>query len=257
MKDKVDTPTTDIAQLAAQALASATAPERVKEIVDKQIAKTVENAIEQATRSFSPFGQDLERKISEALKINDLNLPSYNALISGMVLKQVETIASDLIEGRLKEDIAQMLKNAPKSVKLSEIVEEMRAPHESDGGYGEVVTCIIEREDPSDSTCFGPEWTIYLDDSAYYEHREKTSCDVTLRIRHGLKTDLNQDSDELHTGTISSLRDYTGVIASKGGREGFTTNKPYGLAQRLLAMYAAETVIEVDEDEVCTSVGDY
>ena len=45
------------------------------------------------------------------------------------------------------------------------------------------------------------------------------------------------------------------VLASSSGK--FSTGKAYGLAGRLQSLYAAETVIEIDEDEVCVSVGDY
>jgi hypothetical protein len=51
MADKINT---DIAALAAEALANATAPEKVREIVEREISKTVEDAIKQSVRSYSP-----------------------------------------------------------------------------------------------------------------------------------------------------------------------------------------------------------
>jgi len=257
LDNTVETPVTDIALLASQALQAATAPERVKEIVDKQVSETVASAIRDATRSYSRFAKDLEKKIEDALSINDLDLPSYITIVSAMVQNQVEAVTSELIEGRLKSDVAEMLKVAPKTIKLSHIVEEMRKPHEEDGGYGEVVTCIIEGIDRGDSDFWGPKWKIYLDDSNHYEWKDRGSCDVVLEIHHGIKDDRNQANHEINTGTISQIQEWSGVITSKGGKAGFTMKRPYGLAQRLLAMYASETVIEVDEDEICTSVGDY
>lgn len=257
MKDSVETPTTDIALLASQALQAATAPERVKEIIDKQIGETVERSIKDAIRSYSNFARDLEKKIEEALSINNLDLPSYNTMVCAMVQNQVEAVTAELIEGRLKSDVAEMLKVAPKTIKLSHIVAEMRKGHEEDGGYGEVVTCIIEGIDYEDSDFWGPRWKIYLDDSDHYEWKDKDNCNVVLEIHHGIKDDRNQANHEINTGTISQIQEWSGVITSKGGKAGFTMKRPYGLAQRLLAMYASETVIEVDEDEICTSVGDY
>jgi hypothetical protein len=257
MKDSVETPSTDIALLANQALQAATAPERVKEIIDKQINETVASAIRDATRSYSRFAKDLEKKIEDALSINNLDLPSYNAMVCAMVQNQVEAVTSELIEGRLKSDVAEMLKVAPQTIKLSHIVEEMRKSHEEDGGYGEVVTCIIEDISPDDSDFWGPRWKVYLDDSDHYEWKDRDSCDVVLEIHHGVKDDRNQANHEINTGTISQIQEWSGVITSKGGKAGFTMKRPYGLAQRLLAMYASETVIEVDGDEICTSVGDY
>ncbi|WP_417701891.1 hypothetical protein [Pseudophaeobacter sp.] len=257
MKDSSETPTTDIALLASQALQAATAPERVKEIVEKQVSETVSSAIRDATRSYSRFAKDLEKKIEDALSINNLDLPSYNTIVCAMVQKQVEAVTSELIAGRLKSDVAEMLKVAPKTIKLSQIVEEMRKPHEENGGYGEVVTCIIEGIDHEDSNFWGPRWKVYLDDSDHYEWKDKDNCNVALEIHHGVKDDRNQANHEINTGTISQIQEWSGVVTSKGGKAGFTMKRPYGLAQRLLAMYASETVIEVDEDEICTSVGDY
>lgn len=257
MKDQIEVPTTDIAELANRALAKALQPEAVQEIVEKQITETVRSAIKDATRSFSPFGRDLEKKIAEAISLKNLDLPSYNAIIAGMVQQAVEGNMAELIQGRLSKDIDEMLKVAPRSIKLSEIVDEMRKSHEEDGAYGEVITCIVEPQDARDSDFWGPNWKIYLDDGTHYSDRERGYANVEIEIRHGIKEDRAKDNDEIYTGTISYIRESTGVITSKGGQAGFTMSRTYGLAQRLLAMYAAETVIEIDEDEVVIAVGDY
>ncbi|ABF63513.1 hypothetical protein TM1040_0780 [Ruegeria sp. TM1040] len=257
MKDQIEAPTTDIAILAGQALQEATAPERVKEIIDKKIGETVKGAIESAMRSYSDFGRTLEKKIEEALSISNLDLPSYNNMVCAMVQNQVEAVASELIQGRLQADINEMLGVAPQSIKLSEIVNQMRQSHEEDGGYGEVVTCIVEEIHVDDSDFWGPRWKVYLDDTTHYSHSDKGSCEVVLEVWHGIKQDRDQSNHEITTGTISQIQEYSGVITSKGGKAGFSMRRPYGLTQKLLAMYAAETVIEVDEDEVVTSVGDY
>ncbi|WP_323780870.1 hypothetical protein [Leisingera sp.] len=62
-------------------------------------------------------------------------------------------------------------------------------------------------------------------------------CDVVTEVRHGIKQDCGQDNNEISTGTISEIREYSGVITSKGGKSGFTMRRPYGLTAKLLSMY--------------------
>ena len=254
MADKINT---DIAALAAEALANATAPEKVREIVEREIGKTVEEAIKQSVRSYSPFGRALEKKLEEAMGINDLNLPSYGQMLTDLVQRLVQKHVSDLIGARLEEDLTDILKIAPKTIKLSEITSKMLENHSDD--YGPVITCIVEDESESDSDFWGPSWTVYLDDT---EHTEKArDAKVKLRIRHGIRDKSGPPSHKLTTGKIWLVEaDGRRVTADKSAGWHGTFRRPhevYGLAERLLAYYAAGTIIEMDVDEVVTSVGDY
>lgn len=263
MKNNIPAPTTDIAILVQDALTEASHPERMKEIVTKLVTKQFDETLSSATRSFSDFGKTLEKKVTEALSIEKLDLPSYNTIMASMITKLVDDAVSNLIQGRLKEDLNELFKIAPKTIKLSEIVKEMRERHEGDGGYGEVVTCIVERNDHDDTDFWGPRWTIYLDDDIAVDlssrHAKPSDASIRLDVWHGIKASelRGTSNDTIHTGTINSIYENSGVIASRGGKHGFTMRRPYGLAARLLSYYACETVIEVDEDFVVTSVGDY
>lgn len=248
---------TDIAQLAAEALAAATAPAKVREIVEREISKTVEDAIKASVRSYSPFGRSLEKKLEDALDINDLNLPSYGQMLTDMVQRLVQKHVSDLIGARLEEDLTDILKIAPKKIRLSEITGKMLEDHSSD--YGEVITCIIENEQESDDNFWGPSWTVYLDDEQHTE--APRDAKVKLRIRHGIRDKSGPPSHKLTTGTIWSIEaDGRRVTADKNAGWYGTFRRPhevYGLPERLLAYYAAGTIIEIDEDNIVTSVGDY
>lgn len=245
---------TDIAILAREALTEATRPEAVKEIVESRINKTVHSAIDSALQSFSPFGRELEKKIQEALSLNNLNLPQYNNIICGMVQEIVQANVSDLVSGRMKSDIEKMLKVAPKEIKLSEIVDEMRQGHEEDGGYGEVVTCFVDRDDPTDRS-WGPKWSVYLDDGESLSFSERKSATIQFSMSHGLISQSDEDDPEqIDTGTIYHVYDRSGSISGTGG---FRKSKQFGLVNRILALYAAGTIITVDDDDVVTSVGDY
>jgi hypothetical protein len=249
---------TDIKKLAMAALQDATQPEKVAEIINDKIAATVKQAITDATRSYSNFGSDLEKKIAAALSLGDLDLPSYNAQVCAMVMSQVDTHVTDLVNGRLKSDIADMLSIAPKTIKLSEIVTWMTEPVEGEK-YGEVVTCDLRDTLKERGDLWGPEWVLYLDEGEHYGHRNAdTMADFKIEIWHGIKQDKSVRNDEITTGTIRTIYENGRALACHGKSSGgFTFSKTYGLAQRLLALYAAETVIDLDIEDVVISVGDY
>jgi hypothetical protein len=246
-------PPADFNAMALEALTAACDPARVQEIVAKKITETVDRAIEDATRSYSPFGQALEGKLKDALSIQNLNLPSYNTIICSMVQKAVEANVSELIAGRLKTDLDAMLAVAPKTIKLSEIVTSMRSEHEGND-YGPVVTCHVD-QDGGDDDFWGRNWTIWLDDREHYDWASRKDASVRIAVRHGIRKNMAEAGHPEHVGTISAVYENGGVLADI--KKGFTSRKNYGLANTLLGYYAAETVIVVDEDDVVTSVGDY
>jgi len=249
--------TTDIAKLAAEALAAATAPEKVREIVEREIGKTVEDAIKASVRSYSPFGRELEKKLEEAMGLNSLNLPSYSQMMTDLVQRLVQKHVADLVGARLEQDLIDILRIAPKTIKLSEIAAAMREGHEGD--YGDVITCHVENDDRHESDDFwGPSWTVYLDDREH--HRDPKNASVRLQISHGVRDKAGPPKHELTTGTIwridSDGRTVT-TAASAGWHGTFRRpDKVYGVAERLLAYYAAGTIIEIDDDNIVTSVGD-
>ena len=252
------TANTDIAQLAAEALAAATAPEKVREIVEREIGKTVEDAIKASVRSYSPFGRELEKKLEEAMGINSLNLPSYGQMMTDLVQRLVQKHVADLVGARLEQDLTDILRIAPKTIRLSQIADAMREDHEGD--YGEVITCHVEDDDRhEDNDFWGPSWTVYLDDREH--HRDPKNASVRLRISHGVRDKDGPPKHEITTGTIWHIHDDERSVTTGAGQGWHGTfrrpNKVYGLAERMLAYYAAGTIIEIDEDNIITSVGDY
>jgi hypothetical protein len=260
MEDGRMTQETDIAVLAAEALAKATTPEKVREIVDREIGKTVEEAIKRSVQSYSPFGKALEEKLKDAMGIEKLNLPSYSQMMTDLVQRLVQKHVADHVGARLEEDIKDILNIAPKSIKLSEIADAMRERKEGDGHYGHVITVHVDDDDRhADSDFWGPSWTIYLDEDRH--EKNPKDADIKIRVSHGIRDKEGPPSHKLTTGTIWMIEDRgRKVTAAKSEGWNGTFRRPdkvYGLAERLLAYYAAGTVIEIDEDAVVTSVGDY
>src|SRR5690606_17259311 len=173
----------------------------------------------------------IKEAVEASLKVNDLNLPSYGLLVTGMIEKQVKDHASALIDARLAEDIRDLLNIAPAEMKLSAIAKEMIDGQHGGDGYGEVITVIVEHNE------YGSTW-LYLDEEQHHSDRDKHQC------RHSLF--LSKD------GTISAAR-----IDKRDLKDTEHIGRSWGLGDIIRAYYAAGTRIILDEDAVVTSVGDY
>ena len=220
----------DTTDLINKAVAEVMTPDFVKSQVATRVQKLVTEAVDDALRSYSDIGKQIKEAVKASLEVNDLNLPSYGLLVTGMIEKQVKDHASALINARLAEDIRELLNIAPAEIKLSEIAKGMiEGRHDDD--YGEVITVIVERTD------YNSVW-LYLDEEQHHSPRDKYQC------RHSLL--LNQD------GTISSAR-----LDKRDLKDTHNIGRCYGLPDRIRAYYAAGTKIVLDDDAVVTSVGDY
>lgn len=219
---------TDTIDLINKAVAETMTPDFVKSQVATRVEKLVIEAVDNALRSYSDIGKQIQEAVKASLKVNDLNLPSYGLLVTGMIEKQVTDRASALIDARLAEDIRELLNIAPAEIKLSEIAKSMIEGRDSDE-YGEVISVIVDR------TYSSSIW-IYLDEEDH--HRDKYRC------RHSLL--LRED------GTI-----FSATLDKRDLKDIQIIGRGYGLPDRIRAYYAAGTRIIVDEDAVVTSVGDY
>lgn len=221
--------------LISAAVAARVTPEYVEEQVTKRVDKLIDEAVNDALRTYSENGKLISEAVKEALKVDRVDLPSYGHVVTKILKAQIEAIVSDLVAGRLSEDMAELLSLAPKTVKLSEIAETMLENH--DDGYGPVITVIVERND------YGSAW-VYLDEDNVIEDRDKYRAAVRLLI--------NGD------GIISSATMNGGEYADVRGKTVVNQiGRAYGLEQRVRAFVACGTVIELDEDDVITSKGDY
>jgi len=220
----------DTTDLINKAVAEVMTPDFVKDQVATRVQKLVVEAVDDALRSYSDIGKQIKEAVKASLQVNDLNLPSYGLLVTGMIEKQVKDHAGALIDARLAEDIRELLNIAPAEIKLSEIARDMiKDRHDDD--YGQVITVIVEHND------YGSTW-LYLDEEEHHSLRDKYQC------RHSLL--LNKD------GTISAAR-----IDKRDLKDIQTIGRGYGLPDRIRAYYAAGTRIILDEDAVVTWVGDF
>lgn len=222
---------TNLTNLISCAVAETLTPEFVEKEVKARVEKLITESINSALRSYSDTGKLIEKAVAEALKVEKLDLPSYGMMVHDMLKNQIEALVAPIIAGRLAEDMAELLKLAPKEVTLSSIVAEMVQARKEDGAYGQdLVTCIIEEGD------YGYTW-VYLDESESYSARDKYNCDYRLLI----------DKDGRIGGATLRQTEY------KSGKPNRTViGKAYGWEQKFRAMVACNTKIIVDENEIST-----
>lgn len=220
----------NLASLISAAVSAKMTPEFIEKEVNTRVEKLVIESIDRALRSYSDTGKQIERAVEEALRVGDLDLPSYGSTVTAILKAQIEARVSEVVAGRLSEDMAELLSLAPKEVKLSQIAEDMIRSHKEDGAYGDVITVHVERNE------YGSSW-VYLDEEEHYYPHDKYRCAHSLLV--------SQD------GKISSA-----TIDKKPLKDTNHVGRSYGLAQKIRAWVACGTKIELDTDYVCVSVGD-
>lgn len=221
----------NLANLISAAVAKRLDAGFIEKEIETRVDKLITESIDRALRTYSETGKLIEKAVEDSLRVDKIDLPSYGVTVAKMVGAAVEHRVAEVVQGRLKQDIEDLLSLAPKSVKISDLAEAMLEAHKSDGAYGEVTTFIIE------DSQYRSRW-LYLDDDNVHNERDKYRCKFRLLV-----------SDD---GTISSV--YVGGHAAKSEN---WVGRSYGFEQRLRAYVACGTVIEFDTDYPCTSVGDY
>jgi hypothetical protein len=218
----------NLSGLISAAGAAKMTPEFIEQEIDTRVGKLIVESVDKALRTWSDTGKLIEKAIEDALRVDRLDLPSYGATVTAMLKLQLEATVAPLVAGKLAEDMAELLKLAPKEIKLSEIAAEMLKGRE--GEYGELITVFVER------TEYGSAW-IYLDETVR-PRSEKHRFDYQLL--------LGQD------GRIASA-----TLKERDIKSTTRIGRSYGIDQRIRAWYACGSIIELDEDYVSVGLGDY
>ncbi len=216
--------------LITKAVAERMTPDFIEKAVLERVDKLIVGSIDDALRNYSDTGQLIKKAVMAALRVDNLDLPSYGDTIIKILKVQIEATVADLVAGRLAADMERLLCLAPKTIKLSEIAAGML--ERSDPEFvGDAITVIVEK------TEHGSTW-VYLDEQQVYDIGEKYRAEVRLLI-----------SQE---GTIASA-----TINGTDQKAVTTVGRSYGLDQLIRAYSACGTVIEIDEEFVIIGKGDY
>lgn len=223
---------TNLTNLISAAVAAKLTPEFIEKEVDSRVEKLIVESVDRALRSYSDTGKLIEKAIEDALRVEKLDLPSYGSTVLGILKAQIEARVAPLVAGKLSEDMEALLHLAPQEIKLSVIADGMIKDGYHDSDYGEVITVILE--EPT----FGSSRWLYLDDEHHYEDRDKHKCSYSILI----------DKD----GKVASA-----TIRGRSISDHKHVGRDFGLGQKIRAWHACGTVIELDIDSVCITIGDY
>lgn len=225
----------NLSSLISRAVAAKMTPEFIEKEVDSRVSKLVIESINEALRSYSDIGKQIRDAVTKALVMERIDIPTYGAMVTDMVKRQIEASVAPIVSGRLAQDIEELLKLAPKEIKLSQIAEEMIENYKmfNDHAYGDCITVHVEENDSGSSF-------IYLDEQAHYSSRDKYRCKFSVLVRED--------------GTISCVS--SGDHSSTFKNESWI-GRSFGLDQRLRAYIACDTRIILDTDYVVIGVGDY
>lgn len=225
---------TDLTNLISAAVAAKMTPEFIEKQVDSRVEKLVIESVDSALRSYSDTGRLIEKAVQESLRVNRLDLPSYGSVVTAMLKSQIEAHVSDLVGGRLAQDMDELLSIAPKEIKLSEIADGMRRRYvdSHDHAYGPVISVVVE-----ESTSVAGYFHIGLDEDKA-ERRRCSDCAHQIAI----------DKD----GKI-----YSATLDGRSIKDTTRLGRSYGIDQLIRGWFACGTTIILDEDAVVTSEGDY
>lgn len=206
-----------------------TSEEAIRSLIEQKIGSTIKAAVESAFRSFGDVGKQIEKAVTSALQIGDtLDVPSYGNMVMALLRVKMDEVLAPLVNERLGAEMAEILKLAPKEVKLSELVKTMIAECDRQDRWGSSVTCIVD-----ESGTPGYRW-IYLD-----QDREKS--------KHSCEAQLGVDPD----GKIYHL-----VIDRKDAKTTVVLGAYEAWKKQLFAAYCCGSKLIADEDFVDTGIGD-
>lgn len=224
---------TDLSEIIKTSVTETMTADALRAKVDKSVEELVNETIRDQLRSYGDIGKLIKEKVTESLQVPDLNLPSYSQMIMQMLRTQVEQAVQPILQERIAEDMQEILGLAPKTIKLSKIVEEMLTSSDAyqDGEHGDLVTCIVG------DNSYGSTW-VYLDDQGHYDESEKYRCSASMLV----------SSD----GTIHCASYNGRDLGGKSKQGGMSVGRTYGLGDKLQAYYACKTIIEIDADNIST-----
>lgn len=207
-----------------------TSDEPLRKAVDQAIAQVVARAVDSSMR-FGDLNKKITRAVEKSLNIaEDLDIPRFGHMVTALLRAKMDEILGDIVNTRLAEEMTEILKVAPKEVKLSEIVAELvKHEEEFSDRRGSSVTCFVE-----ESLSVTGYRHVYIDTEA---GKSKHSCDARLSV----------DSD----GKIYGL-----VIGGRDAKETIVMGRMYGWRKMIFAAYACGSKLIVDEDFVCIGIGD-
>ena len=162
----------DMEQAVGKAFANVVASGAIEQAIEKQIAETISSAIKEHLRSYSDFGKAISEQVQRAVgvRLERLDLPSYNDLILKIVRAQIDGAMHGEAAKQIESSLGELLKQAPAEITIDELIEQFVEAYKEDR-EGQGFTLRIDRE-------YGSTY-IALDKE---EGTAKYSCDFRIGV---------------------------------------------------------------------------
>lgn len=195
------------------------------ELIKKKLDKTIDDILEDLLRSWSPFGKSLKEQLEAGLNVNlDLGIGGYNQLVADIVAQRLESALHGRWKADLEAQVDEMLRAAPATIKLSELLARLAETYEREAAdeEWESATMLVETSE------YGSRW-VYLDP------KPRSSADKYRFMWSMLLTD---------EGEISSVR-HVDFERHHHGKEMFGGRR-YGMENVLFHLHAGKTKVVCD-----------
>lgn len=209
----------------------------IEKTLEEAITKTVSDTIKDLVRPFSEFGKTIKASIEKSLAFpagSQLDLPTYNEQILQILRARMQAETAAAIEKQVAQQVAELMKPVPESMKLSElvaayrdrIVEELKDENE----YCESGDIFFIHETEHGFQRFGlhPK----RPGSAYGKPPSRFDCDIQFGVYKSKLHNLKFNSKDVEAAL------FTGPF--------------YDFERLLFQAKAAQTTIEIDLDQVDT-----
>lgn len=140
-------PATNLADFITAEVHRQASGDAIRKLVETGIEKLIADTVRSAF-SFGDLRKQLADAVNDSLRIDGpLGLPGYGTMVMAMLRQSMDAIVSDIVKDRLEVEAREILKLAPKEVKLSEIIEVMKNEEDESERFGTWATCIVEESD--------------------------------------------------------------------------------------------------------------
>lgn len=175
----------DFRQVVIESLDKLIGQQLIEAAIEKALAKTIEEIVQQELRSYSDFGKQLQAAVKKSLELHGtLELASYNQSILNIVKRQVEAGVNNALQREIAANLEDLLTAPPAEIRLSQVVEAFKK-HIRHSVSGQC-TCddyhaiglLIEEHSSLDGY-----WEVALDeDGENYAHEKKRKYDYDFRL---------------------------------------------------------------------------